>query len=229
MPAKNSIKKYVADGFYHIYNRGVEKRKIFQDQQDYKVFLSYLKTYLLPKNTLSLQKQLSRSDVNWKQKDKILKLLNLNNFHKEIELHSFCLMSNHFHLLVKQRSANSIDYFMRSLLTRYSLFFNKKNKRIGHLFQGRYKAVLVKTDEQLLHLSRYIHLNHSASRSARTVFAGSYSSYSDYIGKTNTTWLNKKTILSYFPKNNPYLSYKSFVENTEVDSITPLKNLIFDF
>src|SRR3990170_2216093 len=100
MPAKNRIKEYSENSYYHIYNRGVEKRLIFLDQQDYGVFLSYLKEYLLPKNEKELFSRLSNPTLSPKEKDKILKLLRLNNFAGEITLLAYCLMPNHFHLLI---------------------------------------------------------------------------------------------------------------------------------
>ena len=151
MPARNIVKEYLPDSYYHIYNRGVEKRIIFQDEADYKVFLSYLKLYLSPPP--ELPKEISD------QYRAIAEKLQLNNYCNEIKLSAFCLIPNHFHLLIKQNPVNGINRFMQSLCTKYSMYFNKKHKRIGKLFQGHYKAVLVKTEEQLLHLSRYIHLN----------------------------------------------------------------------
>src|SRR3989344_5405375 len=155
MPAKNSRKQYHENSYYHLYNRGVEKRKIFLDDQDYTVFLSYLKEYLLPKDEKAL-KELLGSDISYKEKDSVLKKLRLKNFVDEISLVAYCLMPNHFHMLVKQRSADAIDAFMSSLNTRYSMYFNRKYDRVGSLYQGVYKAVLIETDEQLLHLTRYI-------------------------------------------------------------------------
>ena len=159
MPAKNSIKTYTENGYYHLYNRGVEKRTIFQGEQDYAVFLSYLKTYLMPKNEDDLRQKLADPTISYKEKENIIKLLRLNNFADEITLIAYCLMPNHFHFLVKQNSANGIDRFMNSLGTRYTMYFNRKYKRVGSLYQDVYKAVMVGSDEQLLHLTRYIHRN----------------------------------------------------------------------
>ncbi|MCL5019036.1 MAG: transposase [Patescibacteria group bacterium] len=164
MPAKNARKQYLENGYYHLYNRGVEKRTIFLDQQDYSVFLSYLKEYLIPKNEKALQEILSNSNTSSKEKDKALKLLHLNNFYNEITLLAYCLMPNHFHFFIKQKNPNSIDKFMNSLCTRYTMYFNKKYKRVGSLYQGVYKAVLVSSEEQFLHLSRYIHKQALASQ-----------------------------------------------------------------
>ena len=221
MPAKNSRKLYLENGFYHIYNRGVEKRIIFQDEQDYSVFLSYLKEYLLPKNESELMNKLSNPLLSYKEKAEIIRLINLNNFAGEISLLAYCLMANHFHLLIKQNSANSIDSFMNSLGTRYTMFFNRKNKRVGHLYQGEYKAVLVETDEQLLHLSRYIHSQALASKGH--AFRGwaekedQPSSFPEYLGLRNTKWINTSEISNFFSKNKQFYpsSYEAFVRQNE--------------
>ena len=201
MPAKNTIKPYVENGYYHIYNRGVEKRIIFQDKQDYKVFLYYLKIYLSPPEPLD-------SPLNQKKETftgfiKPPRDRPLNNLYQEVDLLAYCLMPNHFHLLIKQKPANGIEKFMRSLATKYVQYFNKRHKRIGPLFQGPYKAVLIENDEQLLHLSRYIHLNpikdiqnqKENPLNVQRILLNSYSSYADYLGQRKTEWLNIKEIL----------------------------------
>lgn len=222
MPAKHSIKQYSPNSYYHIFNRGVEKRKIFQDKQDYAVFLSYLKTYLTPKNMLALQQQLENQKISWSLKRKVLTEITLKNFYGEIQLVAYCLMPNHFHFLIKQKSATSIDSFMHSFCIRYAMYFNKKNRRVGPLFQGKYKAVLVSSDEQLLHLSRYIHLQSKGSDPVHC-----YSSYIDYLGKKNTNWVKKDLILSYFSKTNPKFSYQNFVEEQGSD-LSSLAHLIIE-
>lgn len=150
MPAKNSRKPYVESGYYHLYNRGVEKRVIFLDEQDYAVFISYLKEYLSPKHEDELQKKLDDPNISPKEKDRMLRALRMNNFAEEITLLAYCLMPNHFHFFIKQKSAGAIDKFMNSLGTRYTMYFNKKYKRVGSLYQGVYKAVLVTTEPQFL-------------------------------------------------------------------------------
>ncbi len=217
MPSKNSLKLYAEDTYYHIYNRGVEKRAIFMEEQDYFVFLSYLKTYLLPKDEKGLREKLSAPDTSYKERDKILKLLRLNNFNNEIKLVTFCLMPNHFHFLIRQKSGNSIDKFMNSLGTRYTMYFNRKYKRVGPLYQGRYKAVMVTTDEQLLHLTRYIHKQALALQGLawERRMQEQPSSYSDYVGQRKTQWVDPEEILKFFSRTNPNLSYKAFIAETE--------------
>lgn len=218
MPAKNSIKQYLENGYYHIYNRGVEKRLIFLDQQDYLVLLNYLKEYLLPKDEKSLREQLSSPTTTYREKNKILRLLRLNNFTDEITLLAYCLMPNHLHFFIKQKSPQSIDKFMQSLSTRYIMYFNRKYNRVGSLFQGVYKGVLVTHDEQFIYLSKYIHKQ--ALRSQGETLQGwkdQPSSHPEYLGKRKTEWVHPEEVLSYFSKTNPKLSYQSFVEEIEDD------------
>ena len=218
MAARNTVKQYLENSYYHLYNRGVEKRIIFLDTQDYSVFLSYLKEYLLTKNEKELYERLSAETISSKEKDKILKLLRLNNFSQEITLLAYCLMPNHFHFFIKQKNPNSIDKFINSLCTRYTMYFNKKYKRVGSLYQGVYKAVLVENEAQFLHLSRYIH--------KQAINIDKPSSYQEYLGLRNTEWVKPEEVLSNFSKSNPSLSYEAFVK--QEDDYEILKNLTLE-
>ena len=231
MAIKNSIKIYLENGYYHIYNRGVNKQPIFYDEQDYAVFLSYLKTYLCPKNEKELQARLADPLTNYKEKDQILRILRLNNFSSEIALLAYCLMPNHFHLLLKQKSLNSIDSFMNSLCVRYSMFINKKYERVGPLYQSVYKAVLIESDEQLLYTTGYIHRNPFSKNLASKdhLFHGwlsQPSSLPEYLEQRKTEWVHPKEILSYFSKTNPGLSYQNFIE--QANDYSPISRLMID-
>lgn len=213
MPAKNVIKLYAENGFYHLYNRGVEKRIIFQDEQDYKVFLSYIKTLLEPPKPMEMR-TVAIGSYLFEAPNRPL-----NNFHKEIELLAYSLIPNHFHLELKQISPRSIELFMRSLLGRYSVYFNKRYQRVGGLFQGPYKAVLIENENYLLHLSRYIHLNPLNHQPVKeSPLHMYYSSYGEYLGLRKTSWIKTGLILSFFKsaqKTNlkDCLSYQNFVED----------------
>jgi len=230
MPARNSIKLYVENGYYHLYNRGVEKRLIFSDEKDYGVFLHYLKEYLLPKDEESLRKRLAESEISSKERAEIIKLLRLNNFAQEISLIAYCLMPNHYHFLIKQKSPYSIDGFMQSLGTRYTMYFNQKYKRVGSLFQAVYKACLVTSNDQFLYLTKYIHKQALASKGETfrdfRDFRDQPSSYKDYIGKRSTPWIHTAEILSHFSKTIPTLSYESFVNESE--DLSFIHKLILD-
>lgn len=227
MPAKNSIKQYFENGYYHLYNRGVEKRPIFLDKQDYSVFLSYLKEYLLPKDENALRDRLGKPETPLLEKDKILKSLRLNNFSGEMSLLAFSLMINHFHFLIKQTTEDAIDRFLSSFGTRYTMYFNRKYKRVGSLYQGVYKAVLVETDEQLVYLSKYIH-RQALNLQGETLQAQEVqpTSYGEYLGIRKTDWVKPEEILSFFSKNNLRSSYKSFIK--EGENLSQIYKLILE-
>lgn len=227
MPSKNSIKHYADNSYYHIYNLGVEKRAIFSDQQDYAVFISYLRDYLTPKDSEKLLEKLSSPLITSQEKNEILRKLRINNFTDEITLLAFCLMPNHFHLLIKQKNSGSIDKFMNSLATRYTMYFNKKYERVGSLFQGVYKAVLVSTNEQLLQLSRYIHKQ--AMNSYHLAGQDWLYSYPEYLREKQTSWVKPEEVLNFFSKNNPNLSYRNFTtqKDNKLD-LSPISTLVIE-
>ncbi|MCX6791992.1 MAG: transposase, partial [Candidatus Gottesmanbacteria bacterium] len=117
----------------------------------------------------ALSTQATDPSVSWRERDQAIRLLRMNNFYGTIRLLSYCLMPNHFHMVVWQKHGPGIDEFMNSLWTRYTMYFNRKYRRVGTLFQSVYKAVAVTTDAQLLHLTRYIHQNPIAHRKLQTL------------------------------------------------------------
>lgn len=229
MPCKNTIKTYVKDGVYHIYNRGVDKRDIFLDRQDYKVFLRFLKEALSPPTDLK-EKAIA---VSFKGSTFKGIPRQPKNLQEKILLLAYCLMPNHFHLLVKQRTERAIKEFLHSVITRYSIYFNKKNNRVGSLFQGIYKAVLIEKDAYLLHLSRYIHRNPIKFTKD---LSSAYSSYADYLKLRNTKWIKKDLILSFFQSEHKQPisipaninSYQDFVEFEKINDQVMLRPLLLE-
>ncbi len=211
MPAKNLIKEYEAGAFYHIYNRGVEKRDIFLDHEDYVKFIGLLKTYLVKPD---LQGVTLKDDNN----HTISPSRALNNYAEEVNLLAYCLMPNHFHLLIRQFTERGMVGLMQSLLTKYVIYFNKKYKRVGGLFQSTYKTVKILGEEQFTYITKYIHRNPLPSYPTRLHLEGlreyKYSSYGNYLGLFKQSWVKTDDILSYFSKTNPRNSYQSFVEET---------------
>lgn len=214
MPAKNALKLYIPGGFYHIYNRGIDKRIIFLDEQDYAAFLNILKTCLLPvlePGPLGFERYPPKS------------------VYGDVELLAFVLMPNHFHLFVQQQTNHGIETLMRSIMTRYVLYFNKKYVRHGHLFGGIYKAIDIETEPYFLHISRYIHRNPRPIINTNLEFYP-YSSYPYYLGLKQADWLNTSKILSFFGSAlSPYISqyqvYKDFVES-DVEELLPSEVMI---
>lgn len=208
MPARNIIKTYVENGYYHIYNRGVEKRKIFLDTQDCKVFIYYLKLYLSPKD--QIQK------LEGKLPLRIGKII-AKNLSEEIDLLSLALMPNHVHLEVKQYTKDGIQKLMQRICTAYVMYFNRKYKRVGSLFQNKYKGILVENDTYLLWLSRYIHRN-PMQLSQQEINFLQFSSYPYYLGLKSASWIKPEEILAFFKSRKDILgsdTYKQFVENIE--------------
>lgn len=220
MPAKNRQKIYLEDSYYHIYNRGVEKRLIFQNPQDYQIFITYLQQYLVDKDEQRLSDILISKLSSLQEKTHARSLLRLNNFADSLKLVAFCLMRNHFHLLVKQTEKTTIDKFMNSLSTRYSMYFNKKYSRVGPLFQGVYKAVQILDDEQLLYVSRYIHRNPFVEGQAFNKLGEyPYSSYRHYVGRAKLAFIQNEGVLSYFQQSKRVIQhYQSFVEDRQFDN-----------
>ena len=218
MPAKNIVKNYIEGGYYHIYNRGVEKRNIFLDKQDCVVFQRYLKLYLA-----------TPSEVEKIQIPRIQSFLRFN-MHCEIDLLAFSLMPNHIHLLIKQRDKDSIAKFMKRLTTSYVMYFNRKYNRVGALFQNIYKAAHIEDDPYLLHLSRYIHLNPTKIKHEKIDFTD-FCSLPYYLGDKEATWVKTNEILTYFDSSRikgKGIFYREFVDNYKTPPEEILGSLIIE-
>ncbi len=184
------MREFAAESIYHVYNRGVERRMIFMDVQDYYVFLNRLRQLLDDPETL-------KADMPDRKE-------RLKSFYGEVELLAFCLMPNHFHLLIYQHTENAIAEFMRALSTSYTMYFNKRYERVGSLFQGRYKARLVDSEPYWQHISRYIHLNPEALGRDCTQYE--YSSLHLY-STPNIGWLRPEKVLAEYKSLEEYLTF----------------------
>ena len=198
--------------YYHIYNRGVEKRDIFSEPKDWRRFHRML--YVANGTKPVVYKTIQGYPL-----DKIERGEQL------VAIGAYCLMPNHFHLLVKEISEGGISKFMEKLGTGYSMYFNKKYKRTGFLFQGNFKAEHVDSDEYLKYLFAYIHLNpvklieptwkETGIREKKKAeeYLGRYlhSSYSDYMGKDREEKmiLTKKEFPGYFTDPRDFSEYIS--------------------
>lgn len=141
MPSRNILKIDIPHSYYHVYTRGHGKRKIFRDEEDFETFIALFARYLSGKPA---------RDNNGKA---------YPHLNDTVSLLCYCLMSNHFHLLVYQKNEGAMSTFMRSVLTSYGRYFNKKYVSSGPIFESRYKASRISSDQYLMHISRYIHLN----------------------------------------------------------------------
>ena len=217
MPSKHSIKEYEPGAYYHIYNRGVEKREVFQDDADYKTFLGYLRLYLTDPNLPGDSRQARAPSKPVK------------NYTNKISLLAYCLMPNHFHLFIRQTGIDDICHFMRSLMSEYVRYFNTKYDRVGSLFQGPYKAVKVESEEQWVYLAKYIHRNpldlSPFRESPGRLAEYKYSSYPNYLGYFHQQWVKTDEISTHFDNNKTV--YQNFVETLE--EITPIYRVAIDY
>lgn len=206
---------FVTDSYYHIYNRGVEKRNIFIGKRDYQQFLSAMDFY----RKTPLPSKFSDFKRGMEKSKKIENQIDL------VQILSYCLMPNHFHFLLKQNADRGITHFLRKFANSYTRYFNTRYDRIGPLFQGTFKAKLIENDEYLLQVSKYIHRN-PLKLSGDNLRSYPYSSYEFYLSKEKHPFCNTEFILSYFSKTNPNLGYQSFVEETEIEDPTIYSLLI---
>lgn len=209
---------------YHVFNRSIAKQPIFPSSLDYQRALDVFSFYLYENPPLRFS-YYSRLASNLKA-DFLEKLRNSHD--PLVEIISFCLMPNHVHFLLKNLKENGISRFMSNFQNSYAKYFNTKTGRTGNLFQSMFKAVRIESDEQLLHVSRYIHLNPVTSYLIKTEQLKSYpwSSHFYYLSR-NENFLNKDLILSFFKSVE---EYEKFVLD-QVDyqrEIDKIKHLILE-
>jgi len=222
MPAKYILKQYVEDGYYHIFNRGVEKRDIFVNESNYVIFLYFMKLYLTEKERLLYEIKHDRNLSVLEEDAKIKHIMPLQNFYGKIQMLSFVCMPNHFHFQIRQKGKKDMTSFMRCLMTKYTQYFNHIYSRVGPLFQGRYKAIHINREEYFLHINRYIHRNplDTLPRNKK-LKEYRWSSYPAYIKNLNILWLKKEPIITYFQKINGFgfSSYQGFVEGFDNEAL----------
>jgi len=155
----------------------------------------------------------------------LIRLKETGNQKELVKILAYCLMPNHFHLLVQQLVDGGVTGFVKNLANSYTRYFNTRHERIGALFQGAFKARLIETDEYLLQVSKYIHRNsYSLLQWKNKMYP--YSSYRYYLFLDKHPFCDPSYILSYFSANNPKLNYKSFVEEEPLTDINTFSLLI---
>lgn len=184
MTAKDLQRVSEGGSYCHVYNKGIEGRNLFQDEDDYNVFLGYLEDYLsAPKSAEKAKKDFVIKGRTYRGVPHQPK-----NYFNKIELIAYSLKPNHFHLLLHQKAHKSLQGFIRSLCTRYSIYYNKKYSRGGSLFEGPYKSVNITNGPDIIPLIQYLHEEKGNS------------SYPQYADQKNTPWL--KTNLAQPLKNS---------------------------
>lgn len=191
--------KFVNNHFYHIFNRGVDKREIFSTPDDLARFLQGIDEFNVIRPIGSIfQNSFNPLRSSTPKEGKLVNFI------------CYCLNPNHYHFLLEQIADNGIEKFMQRLGTGYTNFFNNKNKRSGSLFQGRYKSILVDSNEYLLHLSSYINLNDKVHQLGSST---SKSSWGEYVQGSydDFNFCEKDIILGQFDNKE---EYKNFAEKS---------------
>jgi len=192
---------FAPDEYYHLYNRGTEKRNIYSTKSDYERFLVLL---YVSNNTLPIHLD--------RQGRTLQELEEVDRKDTFVDIGAYCLMPNHFHILVRAKNDDGVSRFMQKLSTGYTMYFNKKHERTGALFQGKFKATHADKDKYLKYLLAYIHLNpvkiidpewkdkgiRNQKHAQEYLEKYKYSSYLDYAGHER---LEKKILsIENFPE-----------------------------
>lgn len=206
-----SIRKvsFASGEYYHLYNRGNSKQKIFHDKQDYARFIDLL--------------YVCNSENNFRIFD-LNKNKNFYDFERDTKIVSvgaYCLMPNHFHLLITEKEDGGISRFMQKISTAYVMYYNKKYKRTGGLFEGKFKSEHTNTDRYLKYLFSYIHLNpvnlidkdwkergiRNKKEALDYLRQYLHSSFLDYLGtqRIQNKILDRTDFPNYFPKKESFL------------------------
>lgn len=214
--------------YYHLYNRGNSKQKIFLDKKDYDHFLKLL--------------YICNSENNFVLRDIGESLFDFDRNNIFVYIGAYCLMPNHFHILVKEKEEGGITKFMQKFSTAYVMYINTKYKRTGSLFEGKFKSQYLNTDKYLKYIFSYIHLNplklinknwrtsiiKDNSKLEKYLSTYKYSSYSEYIGENRiqSKILCKQVFPNYFPNGNQFKNeikdWISFGDNMQTTEARPL-------
>ena len=171
--AKRNI-EFKIGKYYHIYNRGANRNKIFFEEDNYIYLLKNLKKYSI-KSSFSVI--------------------------------AYCLMPNHYHLLLRQNSESTINLAIGFLFNTYTKAINKKYNKSGTLFEGNFRALEVEDEKYLLELCRYIHRNPIDDKLVENIEEWKYSNYLEWVGKRNGSLIDIKLRDKYFPKGKGYENF----------------------
>ncbi len=191
---KNRDYKEFAEGtIAHIYNRGNNRENIFYDEQDYRAFIF----------RMGLSFGFEIEELTHEVCHMPYSRIRITDMNKgDFKLHAFCLMPNHFHLLIEQCNDISLSLLLAKICTSYAMYLNKKYKRVGHVFQDAFKTVVVESDPQLMWVSSYIHMNPVKDGFVKHPSKYKWSSYNDYVSSRGLPIVHTDFLESIFGKAN---------------------------
>jgi len=212
----------VIDEYYHICSKSIAGYKIFNTKEEYLRMLFSMRYYQIKGISVAFSDFMKKSSID-SFNEKFFEVSDKKDF--LVNITAFCIMPTHIHLIVQQLVEKGISRFMSNILNSYTRYFNLKHKRRGPLWEGRFKSVLVENDEQLLHLTRYIHLNPTSAGIIDKPQEWIFSSYREYIGKCENSLCNIKDVMDISKQD-----YKRFVEDRILDQreLAQIKHLILE-
>lgn len=193
-----SIRKVplVTNAIYHICNRGVNKAPIFFSEEDYsRLFLT------------AVHYRTKSSKFSDKRNDPGSEILEIAHMQPKVQILAYCFMPNHFHFLIKQIVDGGVTWYMQHVINSYVHYVNTKYKRVGPLLQGRFRNVHVESDEQLLHVNRYIHLNPLVANIVSDLNDYHWSSYKNYVSGLDDRLCDASSILQHFASRENYSKF----------------------
>lgn len=214
----------VTGEIYHIFNRGIDGRVTFSNAGEYIRAYQIMKYYQFSSPMVKLSKFLRCRDPERQ------KLQEVCQGQRLISIISYCLMPNHFHFLLRQEMDKGVSKFLSQFQNSYTRYFNTKNDRVGQLFLDNFKNVLVESEGQFLHLSRYIHLNPYSSKiveNLNDLYKYEWSSLGEYIGGSEDYICDREMIMNYFKTKE---SYKKFISDRAgyQRELKQIENLLID-
>lgn len=191
----------ITEEIYHLFNRSVARQPILTKIKDFQRFLETVDFYRFQNphlryshyQRLPVEQKVRFLDNLYKTGDRI------------VDIYAFSLMPNHFHILAKQIADEGIKLFVSRLQNSYAKYYNTKYERSGSLFQEMFKAVRIETDEQFIHVARYIHINPLTSyvvKNLKELELYAWTSFVDYVGKRELSLLDKDMLMSHFPNKH---------------------------
>lgn len=185
------VTQFFEGGYFHVYNRGVDKRAVFLRYGQYLRFIQTMRLILFTGSATPRFKTNQSLALN-----------------RKVRIISYCLMPNHYHFLLQEIESGGITEFMHKLDTSYTKYFNMNSHRSGRLFEYTFKAKVIESDDLLLHISRYIHLNPVIATLVEKPEEWKWSSYREYVDIESTKLCDCSTIQYFFKDTS---SYKEFV------------------
>jgi len=210
---------------YHVFTKSIADYRIFNQEDDFERMRQLIK-YYQNENDLRLSYFIKLKFVQEVGFDDAFNITSKDK-NSTVQIIGYCFMPTHIHLLIKQLTENGISHFMSNILNGYTRYFNTIHKRKGPLWESRFKSVLVSADEQLLHVTRYVHLNPVTAKLTNRLEGWTFSSYKEYLGqvKDNLTICQFDNILEVKPS-----LYRKFV-NDQISyqrELAKIKHLVLD-